>query len=56
LEKEWYIYKGEKYHKVGEVYCGGILKIMLLPERIEHLHLNHEYLILVEETKCRKEE
>jgi hypothetical protein len=51
LTREWFLYKGRRYHKVGEMYCGGVTKLMLLPEEIDNLHLNHEHLVLVEEDK-----
>lgn len=47
MEREWYLYKGKRYHKVGEMYCAGNIKVMLLPEEIEELHLNHEHLLIV---------
>ena len=48
MKKEWYRYKNRLYHKVGEYYNAGITKLMLLPEEVEQLHLNHEHLILVD--------
>ena len=46
-DKQLYIYKERLYHWVGEHYCGGVTKVMLLPIEIEHLHLNHEHLIQI---------
>jgi hypothetical protein len=45
MEKILYVYKGKTYHWVGDHFCGGVTKKMLLPLEIEHLHLNHEHLI-----------
>jgi hypothetical protein len=49
MKKIFYVYKDELYHWVGEHYCAGINKVMLLPADIEELHLNHEHLIQIED-------
>ena len=47
MDKRLFEYQGKIYHQVGEAYSGGVNKIMLLPLKIERLHLNHENLIMI---------
>jgi hypothetical protein len=49
MEKRLFEYRGKIYHWVGEHYCGGVNKVMLLPLEIKHLHLNHEHLIQIKD-------
>lgn len=47
MEKIIYVYKEKLYHWVGDHFCSGVTKKMLLPIDIEELHLNHEHLIQI---------